>query len=169
MRNKIVGYIVVGIALLMGYIIFSYNAAILSLAGDTCPITGPTCPHEAVSKQQIKVNLLILVFVVAIGAYLIFFSKEERIVTKVMRVKEQLQPKKLTKENYKKILTDLNEDEQAVLKMIIDAKGSIMQSELVERLSMTKVAVTRILDRLEGREIIERKRRGMTNVVILKA
>lgn len=33
---------------------------------------------------------------------------------------------------------------------------------------LTKVKVTRILDRLEGREIIERKRRGMTNVVILK-
>ena len=39
--------------------------------------------------------------------------------------------------------------------------------EFIDR-TMTKVKVTRILDKLEGRGLVERKRRGMTNVVMLK-
>jgi uncharacterized membrane protein len=169
MKNKIVGYLVIGIALLMGFMIYSYNSTILELAGNTCTIDALSCPHEQASRQQIKINLAILVFVVAIGIYLIFFSKEERIVTKVMKVKEQLQPKKLTRENYQKVMSGLEKDEKKVLSAVVDAKGSVMQSELVDKIGMTKVKVTRILDRLEGRGLIERKRRGMTNVVILKA
>jgi len=44
----------------------------------------------------------------------------------------------------------------------------MFQSELVDENGYTKVKVTRILDKLEGRGLIERRRRGMTNVVILK-
>jgi uncharacterized membrane protein len=45
----------------------------------------------------------------------------------------------------------------------------MFQSDLVEGTGMQKVKITRLLDRLEGLKLIERKRRGMTNVVILKA
>ncbi len=168
MRNRLVGYLIIAIALLMGYVIYSYDAAILSLAGSTCSLKGVFCPHEEVSRQLTQINMIILVLVAAIGIYLIFFSKEERIVTKIMRVKEQIQPKKITKANYHKIIESLNKDESSVLENIIDSQGSVMQSELADKTGMTKVKITRILDRLEGKGIIERKRRGMTNVVILK-
>jgi DNA-binding MarR family transcriptional regulator len=169
MRNKVVGYLVIGIALLMGFVIYSYQSALVEVTHGTCPVQGPDCPYERISNQQINVNLGILLFVVLIGAYLIFFSKEERVITKVMRVKEQMQPKKLTKEHYHKIMSQLHKDEKEVLERILAAEGSVMQSELVEQTGLTKVKVTRILDRLEGKGVIERKRRGMTNVVILKA
>ena len=42
------------------------------------------------------------------------------------------------------------------------------QSDVMKELELSKVKVTRILDRLEGKGILERKRRGMTNIVILK-
>ena len=45
---------------------------------------------------------------------------------------------------------------------------TIFQSDLVEKTEFDKVKVSRILDKLEGRQLIERKRRGMTNVVVLK-
>jgi len=51
---------------------------------------------------------------------------------------------------------------------IIESDGSIIQSDLVERTKFNKVKVTRILDRLEGMNLIERRRRGMTNIVMLK-
>ncbi len=168
MRNKVVGYLVIGIAVLMGYVIYSYNAAILDLAGATCAVSGFACPHEQVSKQQMQINLVVLLFVVAIGLYLIFFSKEERIVTKVMRVKEQLQPKKISKEHYQKIISGLANEEKRIFELILDTQGSVMQSELVGKANLTKVKITRILDKLEGKGLIERKRRGMTNIVILK-
>jgi uncharacterized membrane protein len=62
----------------------------------------------------------------------------------------------------------LKDDEKLLIEKIKESQGTIFQSELVEKTGMTKVKITRILDKLEGKGIIERKRRGMTNVVILK-
>jgi uncharacterized membrane protein len=99
---------------------------------------------------------------------LIFFGKEERIITRLKKIKEQIQPKKITKGNYKKIMESLTSDEKLVLGKVIDSQGTIFQSEILDKTSFHKAKVTRILDRLEGKNLIERKRRGMTNVVILK-
>lgn len=109
-----------------------------------------------------------MIFIVLIGLYLIFFGKEEKIITKIKTVKQQVEPKKITKENYQKIMANLEDDEKRVLEKIIEAEGTIFQSDLVDKTELTKVKVTRILDKLEGKGLIERKRRGMTNVVILK-
>ena len=38
----------------------------------------------------------------------------------------------------------------------------------MEKLGTGKVGITRLLDKLESKQIIERKRRGMNNVVVLK-
>jgi uncharacterized membrane protein len=65
-------------------------------------------------------------------------------------------------------MSSLNKDEKNVLEKIIESEGTIFQSELVNKTRFPKVKVTRILDRLEGKGLIERKRRGMTNVVVLK-
>lgn len=55
------------------------------------------------------------------------------------------------------------------MKIIIDSQSTIFQSDLVEKSSFYKVKVIKILDWLEGRQFIERKQGGMTNVVILKS
>jgi len=39
---------------------------------------------------------------------------------------------------------------------------------LIEKTGFGKAKMTRIIDRLEGRCFVERKRRGMTNIVVLK-
>jgi len=65
-------------------------------------------------------------------------------------------------------LNKLNDDEKLVFDKIIESEGTIFQSDLVDKTKFTKVKVTRLLDKLEGKGLIERKRRGMTNVVILK-
>ncbi len=62
----------------------------------------------------------------------------------------------------------LKPEERELYNLIEKADGAIFQAELVEKSGFTKVKITRILDRLEGRGIIERRRRGMTNIVILK-
>ena len=65
-------------------------------------------------------------------------------------------------------MNKLNDDEKLVFDKIIESEGTIFQSDLVDKTKFTKVKVTRLLDKLEGKGLIERKRRGMTNVVILK-
>jgi uncharacterized membrane protein len=41
------------------------------------------------------------------------------------------------------------------------------QSDLLRQMGFSKVQMTRLLDKLAARKIIDRKRRGMTNIVIL--
>jgi uncharacterized membrane protein len=160
MRNKIVGLIVVGIALLMGFIIYSFNRAMTNIVGSACS-HGSDCVMWDTLSFQTNLSIGIMIFVVFIGLYLIFFSN-------VKIGGQQVRPKEISRENYKEVLDKLSEEGRLVLEKVIDAKGSIFQSDLVEKTEFTKVKITRILDGLEGRRLIERKRRGMTNVVILK-
>ena len=172
MKNRIVGIIVVGISVLMGFMIWLFNNALKEIVNDSCS-HGPTCPMWGSISFHTNLSLGIMVFVIVIGLYLIFFSKEElQIVKEVHRetriVKEQIKPKKIDKGHFKNILESLEGDDRMVLESVIESQGTIFQSDLVSKLGLSKVKVTRILDRLEGRGLIERKRRGMTNVVILK-
>lgn len=68
---------------------------------------------------------------------------------------------------YDSILSLLKSDEKKVVSMLISNKGEILQNKLVLELGISKVKVTRILSRLERKELIIRKRQGMTNKVIL--
>jgi len=167
MKNRIVGFIVVGIAILMGFIIFSFNRALTDIVNTSCS-HGSTCPMWGSINFHTNLSIGITIFVLLIGLYLIFFGKDEKVITRLKKIREQIQPKKITKENYNKILNTLNSDEKVVLVKIIESDGSIIQSDLVDKTKFNKVKVTRILDRLEGMNLIERRRRGMTNIVMLK-
>ncbi len=158
MNNRLVGGIIIGIAVLIGFIIFSFNKALTSIVNTSCS-HGPECPMWSSISFQTNISIGIMIFVILIGLFLIIFGK-----TKL----KQRMLKKITKEEYKKVLGELLKEEKQILEKIIESQGTIFQSDLVEKTGMTKVKITRILDKLEGKGIIERKRRGMTNVVILK-
>lgn len=71
-------------------------------------------------------------------------------------------------DKWKKIVKELSGEDKLLYEIVGNSEGFIYQSELVEKSGMSKVRVTRILDKLEARGLIERKRRGMTNAVTLK-
>lgn len=167
MKNRIVGFIIIGIAALIGFIIFSFNKALNNIVSTTC-VHGPSCPMWGTINFQTNVSVGIMIFIVIIALYLIFFGKEEKIITKIKKVNRQIKLKQITKEHYQKILNELNDDERLVFEKIIEFEGTIFQSDLVDETKFTKVKITRILDKLEGKGLVERKRRGMTNIVILK-
>ncbi|MBI4043576.1 MAG: hypothetical protein HY393_02075 [Candidatus Diapherotrites archaeon] len=62
----------------------------------------------------------------------------------------------------------LESDEQAVWQKMVDAHGSLFQSDLIRSTGFSKVKLSRVLDKLESKGAIERKRRGMTNLVVVK-
>ena len=158
MKNRIVGIIIAGFALLLGFITWLFNNALTEIVNDSCS-HGPTCPMWGTIRFQTYVSLGIIGAVVIVGLYFIFFARDED--------QRPLQPRKIDKKDYSKILKELGDDERHAMNRLIDAQGSLFQSDLVDE-HHTKVKVTRILDRLEGKGLIERKRRGMTNIVILK-
>ena len=170
MRNRIVGFLIIGIAALIAFIIYSFNAAMTNIINTSCT-HGPSCPMWGTIDFQTNVSIAIMAIIVIVGLYLIFFGKEERIVTKIKTVKAaggQVETRKISKESYQKVMSEMPKDDRAVFEKLIDSQGTIFQSDLVEQLGYPKAKVTRILDRLEGKGLVERKRRGMTNVVILK-
>ncbi|MCP8309805.1 MAG: hypothetical protein H3Z54_14155 [archaeon] len=72
-------------------------------------------------------------------------------------------------ENWRKVLEELtDEDERKVYQLIMDENGVIFQGRLVEKSGFPKSKISLVLDRLEARDLIERKRRGMSNIVVLK-
>ena len=71
------------------------------------------------------------------------------------------------RQQWKEIAKTLKNDEQTLYKAIID-EGIVNQSALVEKTGLPKSNVSRALYGLESRGLIERRRRGMGNVVLLK-
>jgi hypothetical protein len=167
MRNRIVGTIIVAIAILMVFIIYSFNRGLTDIINASCS-HGSSCPMWGTIDFQTNMSLGITVFVALIGLYLVFFGEEEKVITRIKTIAQQVAPRIPTKANYKGVLSGLPTDEKAVLNTVIDSEGSIFQSEIIEKTGFNKVKVSRILDRLEGKNVIERQRRGMTNVVLLK-
>jgi uncharacterized membrane protein len=72
-------------------------------------------------------------------------------------------------ELWKEVLNGIkNEDEHRIYKLITEEGGSILQSKLVQATGFSKAKVSTILDRLEARGLLERRRHGMSNMVVLK-
>jgi len=69
---------------------------------------------------------------------------------------------------YEAILPTLKEDEQKVFRAVLESDGMVPQSELSEMTGVSKSNVSRALDLLESRGYVERRRRGMGNIIFLK-
>lgn len=160
MKNKHAGYLIVGISVLIGFMIYSFNHALKEVVSTACS-HGSSCPMWGTINLQTNISLGVMVFVAFVGLYFVFFSKEEK-------TGERIKAKKIVKEDYQNVIKELNDDEKLIFEKILEAEGTIFQSDLVDKSNLAKVKVTRLLDRLEGKGLIERKRRGMTNIVILK-
>ena len=62
----------------------------------------------------------------------------------------------------------LDNEENKIYELIKNKDGSIYQTDLVNETGYSKVKMTRILDKMESKNVLERKRRGMTNIIVLK-
>jgi len=134
-----------------------------SIVNETCS-HGPSCTMYTTIKTQTYGSLAIAGLVFVIGIFLIFSKENERIVIKKIRPTLNFEPKKFNK----KSLETLDDDEKNLMNLLLENKGNMFQSDIIEKTKLNKVKVTRILDSLEAQGFIERKRRGMTNIVMLK-
>lgn len=158
MENKNVGYLIIGISILIIMIIFLFNSAVKDVGVATCSMDKLSCPMYESANKQTYLSLGIVGLLIIVGLVLIFSKPEERIIFRKVEAKKQK----------KEINTsDLRQEEKKVLELIQKNKA-IFQAELIEKMGFGKAKMTRILDRLEGKGFVERKRRGMTNIVVLK-
>ncbi len=158
MENKNVGYLIIGISILIIMIIFLFNSAVKDVGVATCSMDKLSCPMYESANKQTYLSLGIVGLLIIVGLVLIFSKPEERIIFRKVEAKKQK----------KEINTsDLRQEEKKVLELIQKNKA-IFQAELIEKMGFGKAKMTRILDRLEGKGFVERKRRGMTNVVVMR-
>ncbi len=161
MKNKSVGFLIMGIALVIVAIVLVFNSGIKNIIASSCSTEheGNQCTMYDTAAIQTGVSLAIAGLVFLIGLYLVFMREE--VITKVKLVRGKERKKNID-------LNTLDKEERAIVKSLQESNNAMFQSDLAEKIGFDKVKVTRILDRLEGRQIVERKRRGMSNIVILK-
>ena len=82
MRNKLVGYIVIGISLVMGFIIYSFNKALREIVSTTCS-HGLDCTMWKSIDFQTNTSIVLMLAVILVGVYLIFFSDEKKFKSKI--------------------------------------------------------------------------------------
>lgn len=114
----------------------------------SCNLPEGICPFTKTLPTPSIFGFIIVALLALFGFYLIFSKKEKGRKPKIN-------------------MAGLKKEEKSILKEVAN-EGAIFQATLVEKTGLSKVKVTRILDILEGKGFIERKRRGMSNVIILK-
>jgi len=157
MENKNVGFLIIGIALVIGVIVFIFNSALTSIVGTSCNM-GPSCTMYDTIRTQTWLSLSIAGVILVIGFFIMFIKQKERIIIRTKKEKK----KKLN-------LEGLDSKEKRVIDILQSENGTIFQATLMEKMEIGKVGMTRLLDKLEAKQLIERKRRGMNNVIVLKS
>lgn len=79
-----------------------------------------------------------------------------------------LKEKKEIEKNIIKFLDILDVEEGNILKKIIDNGGEINQSSLSKSLDLGKVKMSRIVSKMEEKNILKKEKNGMTNKLILE-
>ncbi|RME78634.1 MarR family transcriptional regulator [Candidatus Woesearchaeota archaeon] len=151
-NQKYVGYSLIGLAVLLFVILvvvqveFNTQAAFLCEQIDANPHqTMEECPaHKSTTPMLITISFLLVIIILVIGILLLYV------------------PAKI-----KKKLPALDYEEKLIVDEIRKT-GSAYQSDLIKATGFSKVKMTRILDKLEGKGVIERRRRGMTNIIFLR-
>ena len=156
MENKHVGWLIIGIGVIVGVIVLIFNYTLKKLIGDTCT-HGPICSMYDTVAIQTWISLAIIVIIIVIGLAIMFTKPKEKIIVKKVQEKK----KKLN-------LNGLDKDEKSVIDLLLKEGKAVFQADLMEKLEIGKVKTTRLLDKLEAKQLIERKRRGMNNIVVLK-
>lgn len=157
MKNRNVGFLIVGISLVVVFIILLFNYGLKSLVAQTCS-HGSTCSMFETISFQTYLSLAIAGIILIIGLFLIFAGESKKIIFRTRKIKEKIKPLSLA---------GLDSLEKKAVGLIQQEKGAMFQRTLMEKLGIGKVGMTRLIDKLEAKQIVERKRRGMSNIVVL--
>ena len=161
MENKYVGYLLLGISILVVIIILLFNSTLKEIIKDSCgEAHSLSCPMNRTVNEQTYIALGVVGILVIVSFILIFSKPQREFIFKTRTIEKKIKKKKMN-------TSDLKSEEKKVLELIQENKA-VFQADLIEKTGFGKAKMTRIIDRLEGKGFVERKRRGLTNVVVLK-
>lgn len=161
-KRMAIGLVALGV-LAFGLTVYFYNQALGEIAVASCSDM-VNCAHQRVVETQ---NMVIGVLILALGvlgaaAAYMYYSRREAISH------AGLHPAGHSAHAREVDESGLDGDAKKVLGVLREKGGSAFQSDVVRESGYSKVKVSRILDRMEHGGLVERKRRGMANLVVIK-
>jgi len=161
MENKYVGYLLLGISVLVVIIILLFNSTLKEIVKESCgEAHSISCPMNKTVNEQTYIALGVVGLLIIVSLMLIFSKPQKEIIFKTRTIEKRIKKKEIN-------TSDLKIEEKRVLNLIRENKA-VFQADLIEKTGFGKAKMTRIIDRLEGKGFVERKRRGLTNVVVMK-
>ena len=165
-NSKNLGYLLVGFSVILFVILVFIKIQVDKQSAFLCEkfhenkLDMSECPVHKTNSFWANVSWMVTlafginVLIFGLGVYLAFFYK--------------FYEKELKKELKEVDTSKFSDGEKKIYDVIKSKDGSAYQSDLMKETGFSKVKVTRILDKLESMNILERKRRGMTNLIVLK-
>lgn len=148
------GISIIGISIITFSILLSVSLSYAHIKHVECG--SPTCTVANHIPVQSYAGFGLLITSAGLGSYLTF--QPQKI--------EKMSP--LSKSKLSKLVEGLQGEERKVFGELTKNDGSVFQNDLIGSTGYSKVKVSRILDKLETKGIVERRRRGMANLVLLK-
>ena len=177
MENKKIGsfIILIGVLFILVLTIFKIQingltADLMKMSNGSCFLEDGTCVHEQ-NLIPIVAGISLAIFTIALGIYLLYFSKAEKSFTEIN--KQLLSEVKAGKsksssdEKFKILMQGLDEDEKKVITAVKDQVG-ISQSTLKFRTDLSKTKLSVVLSQLEKKSLISKVKKGKINNIYIK-
>ncbi len=156
MANKNLGYALITVSIILLVLLLFVKASMDEQGAYLCKLVEADpnlsledCPaHDNTSSWLLIAAIVVVVLGLGAGISMVI-------------------PKRLTTTLTKVDVSKLDSEEKSIYE-ILKKNNGIYQSDLIKETGFSKVKITRVLDKLESKGVIERRRRGMTNAIFLK-
>lgn len=155
-RIKFFSYGVIGISTIAFISLLLVSLKIAISAHEKCPGFNFGCTLIGHIPIESFFGMVALIILTGAGIFIVFSINSAYVST--VKLKTQV----------KKTIKSLEGDEKKIYDFIVAKGGAAFQSDIIKELGYSKVRVTRLIDKLELKGIVERRRRGMSNIIVLK-
>ena len=164
MENKKLGILLISMSIVVGGIFLYYNSVLTEQSNELGCFPNEKCIGLEKGLSITHFSIGIFSFILALGFYLLFFNKTEKIILERLEDEKKI---KIEDIKFDMLLKALDSYEQKVVKIVREQEG-ITQSTLRIKAEMSKAKLSYVLQELEKRGIIKRIEKGKTLAVYLK-
>ena len=157
---KLVGVSIILVSMILASIVWSYTFELRKADSVECQAAcgtalGNVCPHTGWLPIQSYLGFTSIIVLIVLGMILFFRG---------LGGESQTEKEKKMKE----VLSKLVSEEKLIFSFLVKSKGAAFQGDIVNETGFSKVKVSRTLDKMEARGLIEKRRRGLANMVVVK-
>ena len=164
MYNKKIGITILIITLVLGIIIFNIMNRLNATSEELGCFPNKDCIAIERSLSMSHIVVGILSFALALGFYLIFFSKTEQAILEILERNERIKSKD---EKFNILLKGLDEFEKKIINVVRNEPG-ITQNTLTLRVNLSKAKVSQVLSELEKKNLVKRIPKKKTLSIYLR-